>query len=739
MVEREVRFAVLGPVRAWCGESELDLGQAKARAILASLLLRRGSRASRAQLVDDLWGTDRPTSAEALIRTYVYRLRKGIGAQSSARIHTTSEGYELEFAAALLDLSVFERLAAEARVAREAGDPGAAATLFQRCLATWSGTALAGVPGPFAAAHRTRLDGLRLSVLEERLAAVVAAGHYADAASELAALIAEQPLRERLRELHMIALNGAGRRADALAAFEDANRKLRDELGVSPTHALRETHRRILTGELTLAAPPPLPLRSPPLPPPPETPTEPSPPRAPNVYPYTSPPRPEVQRPAFNVTPAQLPAHLPRFVGRTAPLALLTAPVPDGPDSASSAACVVHGMPGIGKTTLALQAAHLMKDRYPDGQLYVDLRGFDEVAALTPDEALRDFLGALGVPPGSIPASLNARSALYRSILAGRKMLLLLDNARDADQVQPLLPGSPDIMTLITSRNRLPGLTVSHGARSIHLDPYDQSEADAYLAWMLGADRVHAQRDAADAIIDYCAGLPLALAIVTARAAHLPDTSLAEISAPLRDARDNLDPLALGEDPAANARTVFDWSYQSLGPESARLFRLLSLHPGPDITPTAAAVLTTRPAQQVRSLLRGLAQVHLLREPAPDRFTSHDLLRTYADELSRIHDPEEERAQAVDRLLGYFVGSADAADRLITTGARRRIMPAARRVPTAAAEEFADERQALAWLAAEYPVLVAAVKWAADHRSAVEAWQLGWQLNALPVHLRADQ
>ena len=692
MSDEEIRFTVLGPVRAWRGTVEVDIGPAKVRAVLASLLLRRGGRATAGQLIDDLWGGDPPASAEALIRTYIHRLRKGFGPTDAARVQATGGGYALAFDAARLDLTIFEQLVAEARAAHTAGDPRCAADLYRRGLALWTGAPAAGLPGPFAAGQRTRLDTLRITALEGQLACAVEAGNHAEAAFELAALIAEHPLHERFRELHMIALHGAGRQGEALAVFREADRLLRAELGVGPTPALRETHRRLLAGELTVRPPQP---------------DEPS-------------------HPAHRITPVQLPAPLSRFIGRKDALTRLTAAKPMN-------TYVVHGMAGVGKTILAVQAAHLLKSRFPDGQLYVDLRGFDEVAALTPAEVLHDFLGALGVTAEQIPAATAARSALYRSMLAGRRMLVLLDNARDTDQVRPLLPAAPHSLTLVTSRDRLSALASTHHTHHLRLDPFNPSEARDYLARALGAHRVDDQRDAAGQIVEACAGLPLALSIVAARAAHLPDARLAEISAPLRTAHDRLDTLALGNDPCANARTAFSWSYQALEPQSGQLFRLLSLHPGPQVAPNAAAALTGLPAEHVRALLRELCRVGLLRERAADRFTCHDLLHLYGDELSRECDSAADRAQAVDRLLDYYVFSAQAADRFLATGPRRQIVPVPQRRTNVPAEQFADARHALDWLAAEYTVLIAAVKWAADHGAGAAAWRLGWFLNALPT------
>ncbi|MFF2328628.1 MULTISPECIES: BTAD domain-containing putative transcriptional regulator [unclassified Streptomyces] len=700
-----MHFTLLGPVRAWRGDAEVEVGHAKVRAVLACLLLRRGGRATTGQLIDDLWGIDAPASAEALVRTYVHKLRKGLGSPFAERIRSQDGGYVLDTDAVPVDLTTFEERVADARALRDQGDPVAAAALYRDGIALWNGPPLAGVPGPYAETQRARLEGRLLRAAEEWLACLVDAGQYAEAASELVLLIADHPLVERLRELHMLALYGGGRQADALAVFARTSRLLRDELGVEPTPALQETHRRILSGDLLLGRRPPAPGPG---------------------------PAPTAERAAPWFTPAQLPASLPRFTGRQDQCEQVAALARETAAHDTTTTCVIHGMPGVGKTTFATQVAHRVKSRFPGGQLYVNLHGVDNVAALEPHDVLADFLSSLGVASSQLPASTEARAALYRSVVADRRILLLLDNARDIDQVRPLLPGSPGCLILVTSRSQIPGLTVAHQAREIHLGPFDDNEARAYLAGALGSRRVAAQPEAAGEIIDFCAGLPLALALATARTAHLPTTSLTQISEPLRDVYDGLDALALGKDPSENARVVFSWSYDSLTPENARLFRLLSLHPGPEITPKAAAVLARVPVSRAEVLLDDLNRVNLLGESTPGRYICHDLLRTYADELSRARDSAAERERAVERLLAYYVFSADAANSLITSSIRRQIVAVATHVPTVAPEQFADECEAVSWLEAELSVLIATVKWAADQGAGDEAWRLSWYLNALP-------
>jgi hypothetical protein len=314
---------------------------------------------------------------------------------------------------------------------------------------------------------------------------------------------------------------------------------------------------------------------------------------------------------------------------------------------------LIGGMAGIGKTTLAVRWAHEVAHRFPDGQLFVELRGFEPFRApLEPAEALRGMLVALGVPPGRLPGGLDALAGLYRSVLSGRRLLVVLDDAFDTDQVRPLLPASPGCLTLVASRNGLPGLVAS-GARPLRLDLPSDADARAVLALRIGAERMAAEPAAADEIIARCGRLPLALAVVAARATGRPDFPLTAIAAELRESRGSLDAFA-GPAGAADARLAFASSYRCLPPGSARLFRLLSLHPGPDLTPDTAAALAGLTARTARLLLDDLAEAHLVTEHSPGRYAPHDLLRVFAAELTEAHDSLAERRAARQRLLDHF-------------------------------------------------------------------------------------
>jgi tetratricopeptide (TPR) repeat protein len=371
----------------------------------------------------------------------------------------------------------------------------------------------------------------------------------------------------------------------------------------------------------------------------------------------------------------------------------------------------IGGTAGVGKTALAVYWAHRVADRFPDGQLYVNLRGFDPGGSvMDPAEVVRRFLHALGVEPQRLPADLDAQVALYRSYLAGRRMLVVLDNARDTAQVRPLLPGAPTCLVLVTSRNQLSGLVAADGAHPITLDLLLLEEARELLTRRLGADRVAAEPDAVAEIIVHCARLPLALAIVAARAATHPHRPLHTLASEMRETRDRLDMLTT-DDPHTDVRAVFSWSYQALTPEAARLFRLLGLHPGPGISAPAAASLAALPVSRVRPLLAELAGAHLIVEPTPGRYTFHDLLRAYAVEQAHAFDPDQQRHTATHRALDHYLHTAHTAAVLLEPA--RDLITLTTPQPGVTPEHPADHQQALAWFAAEHAVLLAAVDHAA--------------------------
>jgi tetratricopeptide (TPR) repeat protein len=429
-----------------------------------------------------------------------------------------------------------------------------------------------------------------------------------------------------------------------------------------------------------------------------------------------------------------LPAAVPGFTGRSRELEALSALLAhpsDGPGHPSPGGTpvvitAIGGTAGVGKTALAVHWARQAAARFPDGQLYVNLRGFGPSAdPLTPAEALREFLDALHVPAAQIPAGLEARQALYRSLLASQRVLILLDNARDPAQVRPLLPAIPGALVLITSRSELTGLIAADGARPLTLDVLTDTEAHQLIAGRIGAARVAAEPAAADELIGLCARLPLALAITAARAAAQPAFPLAALAAELHDARSRLDALSTGED-VTDVRAVMSWSYQNLPAPAARMFRLLAIHPGPDITAPAAASLAALTLPQARTQLRELARCHLLAEPAPGRYAFHDLLRAYASEQAHAEDPEPERRAALGRALDHYLHTAQAAAMLLNAH-RSPITPAPAQ-PGTVPESLDGHGQALAWFTAEHHVLLAVIGQAATAGFDVHTWQLPWAM-----------
>ncbi|RCG16061.1 tetratricopeptide repeat protein [Streptomyces reniochalinae] len=683
----------------------MALGSPQQRAVLTALLLRRGRPASIDQLIDALWGEEPPSGAVTVLRTYVSRLRKVLEPKREAGrppqlIVSSADGYLIRLPQDCLDLDLFERRVAEAKKLRTAGSLSAADELLHAALELWDGKPLAGLPGPLAVAERYRLDEQWLSASEAHLDVGLALGRHEEVAAALTTLTAGNPLRERLHELLMLALYRAGRQAEALAAFREIRSALASELGVEPGAALVDLHARMLSGDPALRAPaPPQPS---------------SPDRAAASDP---PPAPAAAR------PAQLPADLPVFTGREHELAQSHALLPsDGRHPNAVVISAIGGMAGVGKTTLAVHWAHEIAHRFPDGQLYVNLRGFDPTGtAMPPDEATHTFLDALGVPPGQMPGRPEGRTALYRSLLAERRVLLLLDNARDTEQVRPLLPTGPGCLAIVTSRNQLTGLIANDGAHPLTLTPLPLADARDFLARRIGAARLAAEPEAADEIISRCARLPLALAIVAARAATHPSFPLHAVAEELRDSHGSLDAFA-GGDISTDVRAVFSWSYQALSAPAARLFQLLATAPGTDISAPAAAALAGLTRRETRGLLAELTHAHLLTEHFPGRYAFHDLLRIYAAEQADCTETAPDREQAVERVLTWYLHTADAASLFLTPNRPR--VPLVPLLADNEPLEFTTYDQALNWCSAERANLVASIAHAAAAPHPAVAWRL---------------
>ncbi|MEU0596765.1 BTAD domain-containing putative transcriptional regulator [Streptomyces sp. NPDC006393] len=674
------RFGVLGPVRAWRGEEPLATGSPQQRALLAALLLREGRTATASELIDALWGEEPPSQALAALRTYASRLRKVL---DHGVLASESGGYAVRgLREGALDVAVAQDLAAEADKARAAGDLGRAREALGRALALWDGETLAGVPGPYAEAQRARLEEWRLQLLESRLDMDLEQGCHAEAVSELTALTAAHPLRERLRELLMLALYRSGRQAEALAVYADTRRLLADELGVDPRPELRELQQRILRADPALAEP--------------------------------SAPAPEPA--ATPVRPAQLPASVPDFTGRASFVVELSEVLASA-EGRVMAVSALAGIGGVGKTTLAVHVAHQARSAFPDGQLYVDLQGAGARAA-EPETVLGSFLRALGTADSAIPDSLEERAALYRSVLDGRRVLVLLDNARDAAQVRPLLPGTAGCAALITSRVRMVDLA---GAHLVDLDVMSPEEALSLFTRIVGEERVASEREAALDVVAACGFLPLAIRIAASRLASRRTWTVSVLAAKLADERRRLDELQAGD---LAVKATFELGYGQLEPAQARAFRLLGLADGPDISLAAAAAVLDLPPEDTEDLLESLVDTSLLESAAPGRYRYHDLVRLYARACAeRDEHPPSERDAAMSRLLDFYLATAAGVYAIERPGDRlvdhleQTVFPGLR---------FSDRQAARDWLYAEADCLLACVSQSVGNGDLRRAVDLLW-------------
>ncbi|MEV5903084.1 BTAD domain-containing putative transcriptional regulator [Streptomyces sp. NPDC052127] len=728
-----LRFAVLGAVRVFRGDAELELGGPQERAFLALLLVGAGRPVAVGEIVEVLWGATPPRSAVNVVRRHVGSLRRllepGLAARAEGRwLVRDAGGYRLVTDGDSSDLLRFRALREEGRRIADRS-PAQALELLTEALSLWRGPLAVGIPAQ-ARAHPAfdAVDRELPAAVRQAADAALRAGRPDAVLADLRQAAARHPLDEPLQAGLLLALAAAGHRSEALAAYEAVRARLAEELGIDPGAVLRDARDAVLHGVRETAVGPSSNESSGEV-------TEgagadgfladPAHAHTPAHTPAPGPPSPSALPP-----PAQLPHGIEVFTGRDVELdeafALSGA---DGSGPGTVVISAIGGMAGVGKTTLAVHWAHRVADRFPDGQLYVNLRGFDPSGAvLDPGEAVRGFLGALGVPPERVPHGVDAQAALYRSMLAGRRVLVVLDNARDTEQVRPLLPGSPGCLTIVTSRDELAGLVAAHGARSLVLRPFDAVQARAFLGRRLGAKRVAAEPRAADEISELCAGLPLALACVAARAAGHPHFPLAAVAAELREAHGSLDAF-VRSDASVDVGTVFSWSSRAVSAAAARLFRLLALHPGPDLSLPAAAALAGLPVRRARPLLAELTGLHLVTEHGPGRYAFHDLLRAHAGELVHERHTGADRAAALNRLYHHYLHTVHAADRLLAPNADPLPPPPA---PEGVdPEPLADDDRALAWLTAEHAVLLAVVETAAASGQPVQerlACQLAWSL-----------
>ena len=691
----EMDFCLLGPLAVRCGGAMITVLPGKQRVVLATLLLNAGRPVRLDDLAEALWTSAPPPSGAVAVQNYVMRLRRALGEVGRDRIITQPRGYLIRVDAGELDVSRFEVLLAATRAAAKDRSWDQAAMRAREALELWRGEPLADVDSDVLAAREVpRLTELRLQALEIRLDADLHQGRHAEVIGELRQLAGAHPLRERLHSLLMLALYRDGRQAEALAAYLQARQVLVEELGTEPGAGLRELHQQVLTGD------PALELMD-------------------LAVPLTSSVKTTVLQ--------ELPAGIRQFVGRADELSALTGLLDrahqDGPGMVVISA--IGGTAGVGKTALAVHWAHQVADRFPDGQLHVNLRGYDPDRPTAAADALAGFLRALGVPGHDIPPEESERAARYRSLLAGKRMLVILDNAGSVEQIRPLLPGSSTCTVLVTSRDALAGLVARDGAVRLDLDLLRLPDAIGLLRALIGG-RVDTDPRAAAVLAEQCSRLPLALRVAAELTAARPDAPIAHLVAELSDLQQRLDVLDAGGDPRTAVRTVFSWSYQHLDPAVARMFRLLGLHPGPSVTVAAAASLAGIPVAEASRQLAKLTSSHLV-ENHMGRFAFHDLLRAYATEQALAQDSDAQRRAATGRMLDYYLHAAWAADLLLHPH-RDPITLAPPAPGTAAPGRLTDDAEALAWFEEERRVLLAAVVLAAETRFDNQAWQLAWTL-----------
>lgn len=674
-----IEFGLLGEVTARLGAAEIDLGHRRGRSILAALLVDANRVVATDVLIDRIWAARPPVKARETLHSYVARLRRALRPVSDVRIVFRSGGYVIAVDPLCVDLHRFRHLV---RLARDVPGTGEYGSLLSAALALWRGPALGQLDSPWAEDERATLELERLAAQLDYHDYVLGRGRGADLVATLSTLVTIHPFDERICAQLMRALQQSGRPTDALRLYDDLRRRLADHLGTVPGAAVADVQLSILRGE------PPAPLR-----------TAGSGPAAPH----------------------QLPAAPSPFIGRRAELARMDAMITQtGSPPGRPIVCIVSGTAGVGKTALALNWAHRMATRFSGGEIYLDLRGDEPQRPMTAGDALVVLLRSLGVSGAGIAPDTVERAAQWRTELQHRRLLILLDNAASSAQVRPLLPGTGSCVVIVISRDSLAGLVARDGAYRVELDLLPAAEAQELLLALIG-DRVVSEPEHAATLADQCVRLPLALRIAAELAVARPGKSLGELVGDLGDRQQVLDLLDAGGDGSTAIRSVFSWSYDSLPPAQARLFRLLGLAPVGGLDVAAAAALASAAESLADEQIRQLMRAHLVATTSDGRYHMHDLLRAFAAEMSKRDDTDAEQTQALARLLDHYVAYASAAaDTLF--GAERH-----RRPPTphhAVAEgRLAHRVAAQAWLDRERANLVALCTFAAMHgwpRHAVE-------------------
>ena len=756
-----MRFRIMGPLEVLSPDGWTAISAAKWRSLLACLLVRPGQLMSTESLMFELWGDNPPSTANNMVSIYVHRLRKEVLGDTEGKVLVhRAPGYLMRLAPGDLDFRVFESLVTSGRAALASADPERAAGLLGEALEMWRGPLLADVlPSPLLESQADRAAELRLDTSELRVEADLACGRAAQVVTELRGLVTEHPLRERLWALLMRALEEAGRRAEALETYAQARQVIADELGVDPGSELQRLYAELLAADASSASARHRPSPAPAVP---DTAAvvAPAPPDAQpddggvnttSAHAVSAVPRPEPPgsiaigtlaesavsgalagaaapeadaQPATGIPyPAQLPADIGDFTGRETHVAHLCALLVGEEAEGSTGAvriAVVNGAGGLGKTTLAVHAAHRVRGEFPDGQLYVDLLGAS-VQPAEPGEVLARFLRDLGVEGDKVPARDDERAALYRTRLTGRRVLIVLDNAQDAAQVRSLLPGSSSCAVLVTTRNRTPDLV---STRFVDLNVLEDTEALALFSRIVGEERAAAEPDATAEVLVACAGLPLAIRICAARLAARRQWRIATLAGRLRNEHRRLDELSIGD---LAVRASFQVSYGSLrapagGVDPARVFRLLGLWQGSWIGQAAAAALVEAPEDDIADSLETLVDANLLESPAPDWYRFHDLLRVYATERAQAEEPEAARVEVVGRLLRWYLDTAEGVANTVSPH-RYQIArePVTEGVP---ALDFGSVDEALDWYDDERANLVAAARQAAAAGLHDIAWRL---------------
>ncbi|MFE7757225.1 BTAD domain-containing putative transcriptional regulator [Streptomyces sp. NPDC057429] len=694
-----IRFLLLGPLEVRAGGRTVAL-TGRQRGLLAAVLVDAGQVVPVPRIIDRLWGEGAaPRTAPARVRALVTEVRRALGTQGPELLITRNPGYLMRVEPGQSDVDEFISHVEEARHANRSGRPLDAFLAYDRAMALWRGTPLGDLTGLDAQSHLGRLEGLRTTAAEGKAEAALATGRGEAAVADLRALLDEHPFRERQAGLLMQALALSGRRAEALQVYKEIRYRLEDELGVEPSAELRGIHRRVLEGDGPTGA---VPTQAPP------------------------------ERPAASAPPPrQLPAVTTRFTGRTGELRRL-----DDLHAAGERAALVVGPAGVGKTTLAVHWAHRMTRSFPDGHLFLNLRGFDRAGPMMMQEAVPLLLQALGHSARDIPVDLDAQLGLYRSLLANRRALLVLDDVADSTLPRGLLPGESNCMVVMTSRNRLPGLVAMDGVPRIDLDVFGRDEALDLLTGAVGPGRVQAEPEATDELVDLCDRLPLALCVAMSWIADHDQRTIAQHVAELIE-RGRLTRLRVDGEPLSVVQAALDLSYEALPAPVRRTFRMLSLVPHAGMPVAAGAALAGTSAAETADHLDAMARIHLLRETAGRRFSGHGLVVEHAAQRSALEDTPAERETAVSRLMDHLLHSVVNAAR--ASGFRSHLL-AYKVSGTQEAREavsFTTDTAAKDWFDEEWENIALAVSHAAERGPALYAPLLVFAMNDLLHHCRS--